>query len=140
MIRLGLCCMFRDQPIKFVTTTATSIGKMKRTDALEKLSRLCLENADALLAALVFCADNGIGCFRVNSQISRCNLLYSDNVSLPDRVAIASSNVDGPVGTVAVSNVIIRTLPSAMQKRLPARWQDQIRLKAQRSVYKPVPK
>ena len=69
MIRLGLCCMFRDQPIKFVTTTATSIGKMKRTDALEKLSRLCLENADALLATLVFCADNGIGCFRVNSQI-----------------------------------------------------------------------
>ena len=69
MIRLGLCCMFRDQPIKFVTTTATAIGKMKRPDALAKLSRLCLENADALLAALQFCADNGIGCFRINSQI-----------------------------------------------------------------------
>lgn len=69
MIRLGLCCVFRDQPIKFVTTTATAISKMKRPDALAKLSRLCLENADALLAALQFCADNGIGCFRVNSQI-----------------------------------------------------------------------
>ena len=69
MIRLGLCCMFRDQPIKFVTTTATAISKMKRPDALVKLSRLCKENADALLAALQFCADNGIGCFRVNSQI-----------------------------------------------------------------------
>ena len=69
MIRLGLCCKFRDQPIKFVTTTATSIGKMKRPDALAKLSRLCMENADALLAALQFCAANGIGCFRVNSQI-----------------------------------------------------------------------
>ena len=69
MIRLGVCCMFRDQPIKFVTTTATAIGKMKRPDALKKLSRLCLENADALLASLQFCADNGIGCFRVNSQI-----------------------------------------------------------------------
>ena len=69
MIRLGLCCLFRDQPIKFVTTTATAISKMKRPDALAKLSRLCLENADALLAALQFCADNGIGCFRVNSQI-----------------------------------------------------------------------
>src|SRR5471030_661384 len=69
MMRLGLCCLFRDQPIKFVTTTATSIGKMKRPDALAKLSRLCLENADALLASLQFCADNGIGCFRVNSQI-----------------------------------------------------------------------
>ncbi len=69
MIRLGLCCLFRDQPIKFVTTTATSIGKMKRPDALAKLSRLCLENADALLAALQFCANHDIGCFRVNSQI-----------------------------------------------------------------------
>ena len=69
MIRLGLCCMFLGQPIKFVTTTATAIGKMKRPDALAKLSRLCKENADALLLALQFCADNGIGCFRVNSQI-----------------------------------------------------------------------
>jgi len=69
MIRLGLCCMFRDQPIKFVTTTATAIGKMKRPDALAKLSRLCLVNADALLASLQFCAQTGIGCFRINSQI-----------------------------------------------------------------------
>lgn len=69
MIRLGLCCMFRDAPIKFVTTTATAISKMKRPDALAKLSRLCLVNADALHTALQFCADNGIGCFRVNSQI-----------------------------------------------------------------------
>jgi UV DNA damage endonuclease len=69
MIRLGLCCIFRDQPIKFVTTTATAIGKMKRPDALAKLSGLCLANADALLLALQFCADHGIGCFRVNSQI-----------------------------------------------------------------------
>ena len=69
MIRLGLCCSFRDQPIKFFTTTVTAISKMSRPDALSKLSRLCLANADALLAALRFCADNGIGCFRVNSQI-----------------------------------------------------------------------
>lgn len=68
-MRLGLCCIFRDQPIKFVTTTATAIGKMNRPDALAKLSRLCLANADALLASLKFCAANGIGCFRVNSQI-----------------------------------------------------------------------
>ena len=67
--RLGLCCLFRDQPIKFVTTTATAIGRMRRPDAVVKLSRLCLANADALLASLRFCADNQIGCFRINSQI-----------------------------------------------------------------------
>lgn len=69
MLRLGLCCIFRDQPIKFATTTATAIGRMTRADALEKIARLCAANADALLAALRFCAEHGIGCFRINSQI-----------------------------------------------------------------------
>lgn len=69
MIRLGLCCMFRDQPIRFVTTTAAALGRMTRTDALIKLSGLCMANADALLLALQFCSDHGIGCFRVVSQI-----------------------------------------------------------------------
>ncbi len=69
MIRLGLCCMFRDEPIKFVTTTATAISKLKRDVALAKLSNLCLHNAEALFASLQFCAEHDIGCFRVNSQI-----------------------------------------------------------------------
>jgi UV DNA damage endonuclease len=69
MIRLGLCCIFREQPIKFATTTATAISCLSRLDALAKLSRLCLANANSLRAALEFCAFNGIGCFRVNSQI-----------------------------------------------------------------------
>lgn len=69
MIRLGLCCAFRDQPIKFVTTTATAIGKMQRSDALAKLSALCLANAHALMDSLAYCAANNIGCFRVSSQI-----------------------------------------------------------------------
>lgn len=69
MVRYGLCCMFRDQPIRFGTTTATAIGRMKRSDALVKLSRLCRANADALLSALQYCDRAGIGCFRINSQI-----------------------------------------------------------------------
>lgn len=69
VIRLGLCCMFQEQPIKFANTTVTAIGRMNRADALAKLSRLCLQNADALLASLRYCAGNHIGCFRVNSQI-----------------------------------------------------------------------
>src|SRR5438309_3050625 len=69
MIRLGLCCIFRDQPIKFASTTAAAIGRMNRAEGLAKLARLCMANADALLASLRFCAENGIGCFRINSQI-----------------------------------------------------------------------
>jgi UV DNA damage endonuclease len=69
MIRLGLCCTFRDQPIRFSNTTAWAVGRMPRRGALGKLSGLCLQNAAVLLAALEFCADHGIGCFRINSQI-----------------------------------------------------------------------
>ncbi len=69
MPRLGLCCAFRDEQIKFGNTTATAVAKLKRADALVKITGLCLANADALAAALKYCADSGIGCFRVNSQI-----------------------------------------------------------------------
>ncbi len=69
MIRLGLCCTFRDEPISFRNTTATSIAKLSRPVALAKLSGLCLANAEALLASLKYCAAHGIGGFRVNSQI-----------------------------------------------------------------------
>lgn len=69
MIRLGLCCTFRDQPIKFRNATAAAIATMGREDGLAKLSDLCMRNAEALLAALRFCSVHGIGCFRVNSQV-----------------------------------------------------------------------
>lgn len=69
MLRLGLCCAFRDQPVRFATTTAASLQRLPRSAALEKLNRLCLANADALSAALQFCAAHDIGCFRINSQI-----------------------------------------------------------------------
>lgn len=52
---------------------------MERPAALAKLSRLCLENADALLAALEHCATHDIGCFHINSQI--CGYAVAD---LPD--------------------------------------------------------
>lgn len=42
---------------------------MDRDAALEKLSKLCLTNAEALQASLSFCTENGIGCFRINSRI-----------------------------------------------------------------------
>lgn len=69
MLRLGLCCTFRDEPIKFANTTVAASARLSRADSLAKLSALCLANADALLQALGYCAANGIGCFRVCSQI-----------------------------------------------------------------------
>ena len=42
---------------------------MKPTDQQLKLSRLCLANAESLLLALQYCADNDIGSFRIGSSI-----------------------------------------------------------------------
>jgi UV DNA damage endonuclease len=68
-IRLGLCCIFLEQPIKFRRTTVKAVKSMERDAASSKLSEICMANAEALQASLQFCADNGIGCFRINSQI-----------------------------------------------------------------------
>lgn len=68
-IRLGLCCIFAEAPIKFGTTTVTHIMKLERAQALDKLSKLCMSNANALMEALQYCQKNNIGCFRVNSHI-----------------------------------------------------------------------
>jgi UV DNA damage endonuclease len=69
MIRLGLCCIFHQTPIKFRATTATAIKRLPRRDGWKKLADLCASNATALMDALLFCSANGIGCFRVNSRI-----------------------------------------------------------------------
>jgi UV DNA damage endonuclease len=69
MIRLGLCCIFRDQPIKFRTTTATAIKRLPHDAGGRKLADVCAANAVALMESLEFCAANDIGCFRVNSRI-----------------------------------------------------------------------
>ena len=68
-IRLGLCCQFRQAPIKFRTTTATARARLPRRDQLVRLAELCRYNADSLLAALQFCAAHGTGAFRIQSQI-----------------------------------------------------------------------
>lgn len=68
-LRLGLCCMFAQEPIKFRTTTATAMLRLTKRERLARLAELCRLNAEALLASLQFCASHGIGAFRINSQI-----------------------------------------------------------------------
>jgi UV DNA damage endonuclease len=68
-LRLGLCCQFAGEPIKFRTTTATAMLRLSKRERLPRLAELCRGNAEALMAALQFCASHGIGAFRINSQI-----------------------------------------------------------------------
>ena len=69
MARLGLCCIFREAPIKFRRTTAKYLLAQSAADRATHLASICMHNADALYRALEFCLDNGIGAFRINSQI-----------------------------------------------------------------------
>jgi UV DNA damage endonuclease len=69
MIRLGLCCIFRDEPIAFRRTTAAALAGLSRRERLDRLSELCRHNALRLADALAYCARHGIGDFRINSQL-----------------------------------------------------------------------
>jgi UV DNA damage endonuclease len=69
MIRWGLCCIFREAPIKFRRTTAKYLARLLPDERMHHLSMICLHNARSLLEALRFCRRNGIYAFRINSQI-----------------------------------------------------------------------
>ncbi len=69
MLRLGLCCVFRKAAIKFRRTTAKYMRTQTRRQQRRYLSEICFHNARSLLASLQFCQQNGIGDFRLNSQI-----------------------------------------------------------------------
>nr|MBF0223701.1 UV DNA damage repair endonuclease UvsE [Desulfobulbaceae bacterium] len=69
LLRLGLCCVFKEHPIKFRRTTVKYITRFTEEQRKQRLARLCAENAESLLKALEFCRENKIGSFRINSQI-----------------------------------------------------------------------
>lgn len=68
-MRLGLCCLFVEEAIRFRTSTATAHAKLSRKDRTDKLRELAAHNATSLYAAIEYCSTHDIGCFRVNSQI-----------------------------------------------------------------------
>jgi UV DNA damage endonuclease len=69
MIRFGLCCIFRKEPIKFRRTTAKYLQAFSRNQQLKYLAEICRHNAQALHNALKYCRDHDIKDFRINSQI-----------------------------------------------------------------------
>ena len=69
MLRFGLCCIFKEHPVKFRRTTAKYLEKFPREEQKQRLAHLCQVNAESLLNALEFCRENQIGAFRINSQI-----------------------------------------------------------------------
>lgn len=69
MLRLGLCCLFKETPIRFRSATAKFVGKLDRPGQLARLGELCLDNARALVDAVEEVHRLGIGAFRVSSPL-----------------------------------------------------------------------
>lgn len=66
-IRLGLCCIFQSADIRFRSRQAGHMLQVSRDEQLDRLSTTILHNASSLMLALSYCAEHGIGSFRVNS-------------------------------------------------------------------------
>jgi len=91
MIRLGLCCIFHNEPIRFRQTTAAVLKKMSQPEQLRKLSSICLGNVLSLSEALEWVIVHEIGVFRVLStlfpRMTHPDVRYQLN-ELPDYKAI----------------------------------------------------
>ena len=73
-MRLGLCCLFKEEPIKFKTTTVTYLKKIrdKKGDWIEYVDNIVLNNVSSLKKAIEYCSDHNIGDFRINSNFLPC--------------------------------------------------------------------
>jgi len=69
MLRLGLCCLFVDAPIKFRTATHAHVATLTPDARRAYLAAVARDNADALGRAVERCHALGIGAFRITSNI-----------------------------------------------------------------------
>jgi len=68
-MRLGLCCLFKNAPVSFRTTTAKALLTVPRSEQLVKLSGICRHNSANLLLAVETVQRLGIGSFRIMSPL-----------------------------------------------------------------------
>lgn len=91
-IRLGLCCLFAAEPIRFRRLSAGNLAR--KLDAAAALAAVCRANAQSLMQALAFCQAHAIGAFRVNSQLLplKTHPTYAYQLAeLPDGPSIIAS-------------------------------------------------
>lgn len=68
-MRFGLCCLFKQESIRFRTTTAKTLSGLPRDERLVKLSGICLDNVRNLQLAVAAVQRLGIGAFRIMSPL-----------------------------------------------------------------------
>ncbi len=68
-MRFGLCCLFKQEPVSFRTTTAKGLLSLGRHRRLQKVSEICFHNVNNLYLALETVHRLGIGAFRIMSPL-----------------------------------------------------------------------
>jgi len=68
-MRLGLCCLFKNEPVTFRTTTAKALATVNRREQLVRLAAICTHNAANLLLAVETVQRLNIGSFRIMSPL-----------------------------------------------------------------------
>jgi UV DNA damage endonuclease len=68
-IRFGLCCIFRQEPIRFRQVTAKTLLGLSRSDQLDRLSEICFHNVQSLHKSLKYVSVHDIGAFRILSPL-----------------------------------------------------------------------
>jgi UV DNA damage endonuclease len=69
LIRLGLCCLFAEQPIQFRALTARGLLPDPREIQLQRISAVCRGNSENLLQSLRILDRLRIGAFRITSPL-----------------------------------------------------------------------
>lgn len=68
-LRLGHCCSFLEEPIKFRRTTVRYASTLKLAARRQHYREIAQHNAEALHDALAYCVRHGIGAFRLCNHI-----------------------------------------------------------------------
>ena len=68
-LKLGLCCLFHNEPIKFKTYTKTALLKLSEVDRTDKILSIITHNIKTLQQAINYCYENNIESYRFSSDL-----------------------------------------------------------------------
>lgn len=68
-LKLGLCCLFHKEPIKFKTYTKTALQKLSLLEQRDKILGIILHNIRTLQDSIDYCYKNNIESYRFSSDL-----------------------------------------------------------------------
>lgn len=68
-LKLGLCCLFHNEPIKFKTYTKTALLKLSDSDRTDKILNIISHNIKTLQDSIDYCYKNNIESYRFSSDL-----------------------------------------------------------------------